>query len=107
MADLVELEPAQVQALLAGDAITLIDVREPAEFAAFHIAGAVSAPLSTLSAAALPPGAPDTLVFNCGIGKRSALAVARLQQAGVPVTQHLRGGLAAWKAAGLPVAAGG
>lgn len=100
---LVELGPTEVRDRLASREIVLIDVREAAEFAAGHIQGAISAPLSTLTPESLPGSAPDTLVFNCGIGKRSAMAVAKLRQAGVPVSCHLTGGLAAWRAAGLPI----
>lgn len=82
----------------------LIDVREPAEFDAEHIEGAKLFPLSTFDPNMLPKDVP--LIFNCGIGKRSAMAVARAQQAGYAHNTHLAGGLAAWKAAGLPTVIG-
>jgi rhodanese-related sulfurtransferase len=82
----------------------LIDVREPAEFDAEHIEGAKVFPLSTFDPNQLPKDVP--LIFNCGIGKRSAMAVARAQQAGYAHNAHLAGGLAAWKAAGLPIVIG-
>jgi rhodanese-related sulfurtransferase len=47
----------------------------------------------------LPEG---RLVFQCGVGKRSLAALQRYQAAGLPPAQHLQGGLAAWKQAGLP-----
>lgn len=106
MPTLVELSPQDVRDRLARNEIVLIDVREPPEFAAGHIPGAVLVPLSTLTPDALPDAAPETMVFNCGIGKRSAMAVAKLQQAGVPVTRHLTGGLTAWRNAGLPIVSG-
>jgi rhodanese-related sulfurtransferase len=84
--------------------VVLIDVREPAEFEAEHIEGARLFPLSTFDPNQLPKDVP--LIFNCGIGKRSAMAVARTQQAGYAHDAHLAGGLAAWKAAGLPTVAG-
>jgi rhodanese-related sulfurtransferase len=82
----------------------LIDVREPAEFEAERIAGAQLFPLSTLDPNQLPKDVP--LIFHCGIGKRSALALARAQAAGLPQDAHLAGGLQAWKAAGLPTVIG-
>jgi rhodanese-related sulfurtransferase len=82
----------------------LIDVREPAEFEAEHIEGARLFPLSTFDPNRLPKDVP--LIFNCGIGKRSAMAVARAQQAGYAHDAHLAGGLAAWKAAGLQTVIG-
>jgi rhodanese-related sulfurtransferase len=82
----------------------LIDVREPAEFEAERIAGAQLFPLSTLDPNKLPKDKP--LIFQCGTGKRSALALARTQQAGLAHEAHLAGGIQAWKAAGLPTIVG-
>jgi rhodanese-related sulfurtransferase len=82
----------------------VIDVREPNEFEAEHIAGAKLFPLSAFDPNQLPKDVP--LIFNCGIGKRSAMALARAQQAGYAHDAHLAGGLAAWKAAGLPTVSG-
>jgi rhodanese-related sulfurtransferase len=42
-------------------------------------------------------------VFHCGSGKRSLTAAERRLAAGQPHAAHMGGGLAAWKAAGLPV----
>ena len=96
-----ELSPAEIEAGLAGKTILLVDVREPQEFAAGHIAGAESAPLSRFDATALKPG-KRAIVLYCGVGQRSAMAAARCAQAGVEIGGHLRGGLSAWKGAGLP-----
>jgi rhodanese-related sulfurtransferase len=100
--ELVELGPDEVRQRMARYEIVLVDVREPAEFAREHIAGAQLFPLSRFNPAALPGGDPTKVVFQCAAGKRSAMAVARCQEAGVPANKHLRGGIAAWKAAGLP-----
>jgi rhodanese-related sulfurtransferase len=62
--------------------------------------------LSTFDPRALPDPA-DRIVFQCGSGKRSAMAVERCQAAGLPVDSHMAGGIAAWRAANLPTAAGG
>jgi rhodanese-related sulfurtransferase len=97
-----DFTPAQVKALLDGHRILLIDVREPAEFAAERIHGALNFPLSTFDPGALPPAGDRMMVFQCGSGKRSAMAVTRAQQAGHAIDAHLAGGIMAWKAAGLP-----
>jgi rhodanese-related sulfurtransferase len=97
--DLVELEPADVSARMAAGKVMLVDVREPNETAAERIPGAVLMPLSKFDPASLPQG---EVVLTCLGGKRSALAVARCREAGVAVRTHMRGGLTAWKAAGLP-----
>jgi rhodanese-related sulfurtransferase len=98
-----DLPPAEVADRVKQGAV-LIDVREPAEFDAEHIEGAQLFPLSSFDPNRLPKDVP--LIFNCGIGKRSAMAVARAQQAGYAHDAHLMGGLQAWKAAGLPTVIG-
>jgi rhodanese-related sulfurtransferase len=97
------LEPAEVARLLNAGKILLIDVREPAEYAAERIAGALLYPLSTFDAAALPEDGARRVVFHCGSGKRSLAAAERRVGAGQARAAHLGGGIAAWKAAGLPV----
>jgi rhodanese-related sulfurtransferase len=83
--------------------ILLIDVREPSEYASERIAGALLYPLSTFDAAMLPDDVPRQVVFHCGSGKRSLTAAERRLGAGQKHAAHLGGGIAAWKAAGLPV----
>lgn len=99
---LYDLGPAEVLAMLERDEILLIDVREPAEFAAERIHGALNFPLSTFDARALPSGGRERVVMQCGSGKRSAIAVERCQAAGLEVDAHLAGGITAWVQAGLP-----
>lgn len=96
------LSPEEIaQALKLGE-IILIDVREPMEFAGERIHGALLYPLSTFDAAFLPKDAARPIVLQCGSGKRSATAFEACARAGVPVRAHMRGGIGAWKAAGLP-----
>ncbi len=97
-----DLTPAELHALMQkGDAL-LIDVREPDEYAAMRIHGALNFPLSTFDPQALPDHAGRTVVFQCGSGKRSATAVQRCQAAGLGFDAHLAGGIMAWRGAGLP-----
>ena len=97
------LSPAELGALLLAGTVVLVDVREPAEFAAEHISGAVLHPLSTFDVEKLPAG---NLVFQCGSGKRSLTAVERAEEAGLPHRAHLAGGIMAWKQAGMPTQRG-
>ena len=101
-----DLTPQQVKAALDAHQILLIDVREPDEFAAEKIGGALNVPLSTFNPAALPDAGGKTVVLQCAGGKRSAMAVDRCRKANQAVETHLAGGLAAWKAAGLPTVTG-
>lgn len=101
-----DLTPQQVKVALDAREILLIDVREPDEFAAERIAGAVNVPLSTFNPAALPEAKGKTIVLQCAGGKRSAMAVDKCQKANQAIETHLAGGLGAWKAAGLPTVGG-
>ncbi|GAB2504228.1 rhodanese-like domain-containing protein [Pseudoxanthomonas sangjuensis] len=94
----------------------LIDVREPDEFAAGHLPGAINLPRGVLefSIAAHPALACQasdalarksrTLVLYCLSGARAALAADSLQQLGFEHVHSLAGGIAAWREAALPVA---
>lgn len=96
------LEPKDVARWLAEKSIMLIDVREPAEYEAEHIQGALLFPLSSFDPNALPDPRDLKVVFQCGSGVRSAKAVAASERAGLPFDSHMRGGIQAWKATGLP-----
>jgi rhodanese-related sulfurtransferase len=97
-----EYDPEEVQALLAAGKILLIDVREPLEYAAERIPGALLYPLSTFDAAQLPPEGPRQVVFSCAAGGRSLTAARQRMALGQPAA-HLAGGISQWKAEGLPV----
>lgn len=99
----VDIEPVEVAAFLAEGSIFLIDVREANEYAAGHIAGAFLCPLSRFDPHTLPDSGGRRVVFHCGIGGRSARAVAACQAAGLAIDSHMKGGIKAWIAAGLPV----
>ena len=58
--------------------------REPEEYAAERISGALLYPLSTFDAATLPDDGPRRVVFHCGSGKRSLAAAERRLAAGQP-----------------------
>ena len=83
--------------------ILLVDVREPSEYAAERIPGAMLFPLSTFNPEMLPQEEARPVVLHCGSGKRSADALNRCRVAGVVIAGHVEGGIAAWKAAGGPV----
>ncbi|MGD9841475.1 MAG: rhodanese-like domain-containing protein [Steroidobacteraceae bacterium] len=96
-----ELSPTEVHDLLARKQIILVDVREPAEYGAERIHGALLYPLSTFDPAFLPADASRPVVFHCAGGMRSLTAATRQLAAGSEAT-HMKGGIAAWISAGLP-----
>lgn len=97
-----EHSPATIQQLLQAREILLVDVREPQEFASARIHGAVLCPLSSFDPISLPPPDKMRVIFHCGSGKRSAMAVAKCQQAGINHHEHMTGGIQGWMAARLP-----
>jgi rhodanese-related sulfurtransferase len=99
------LNATEVARLLNAGKLLLIDVREPTEYASERIPGALLYPLSTFDAATLPDDGSRRVVFHCGSGKRSLTAAERRLAAGQTQAAHMGGGIAAWKAAGLPVMA--
>ncbi|HEX5856766.1 MAG TPA: rhodanese-like domain-containing protein [Microbacterium sp.] len=95
------MESITVQQLHARQGIPLIDVREPDEFAAGRVPGAVSLPMSQLGQRLdeLPEGAFDVI---CKVGGRSARVAQALTARGYDVA-NVDGGTDAWIAAGYPV----
>jgi len=83
----------------------LIDVSEPAEYAAGHAGGARNVPLGKLESAPgeLPKNKALPLVVLCASGARSARAVGILKKLGYENARSLNGGLRAWREANLPV----
>lgn len=81
----------------SGTPFVLIDVRQPDEFAAGHIEGAMLLPLNTLQAnlARLPKNVK--LVVYCRSGHRSATAVSFLMAHGYDRAVSLNGGFLAWQ----------
>jgi len=104
-ATLTILSPREVAERLEHGGVMLVDVRTPAEFAFERIGTGVNVPLESFSPAQLGPLAGTQVIFHCGSGKRSAMVAERCFTAGWTETAHMEGGLAAWKAAGLPTLA--
>jgi rhodanese-related sulfurtransferase len=83
------------------DDVTILDVREPVEWAHGHIDGAVHIPLMQLGERRQELPAGRTLVV-CAVGGRSAQAVAYLNQQGHDAV-NLHGGLVDWADSGRPM----
>ena len=90
-----------------GEAV-LVDVREPAEYAAARIAAATPVPLASVCIAALPAAPGKKLVVHCHAGVRSRTACEKLLAEDPNLNVYnLAGGISAWAQAGLPVETGG
>lgn len=87
----------------APDAV-LLDVREPAEWDAGHIAGALHLPMSQLTERVDEVPAGRRVVCVCRSGNRSGQVTAWLLAQGVDAV-NMDGGMLQWAAAGQPVVA--
>lgn len=77
----------------------LIDVRQPMEYAAGHLPGALLAPLAELESRLFHLPADRELVFYCSNGTRSRVAAdlaAEAELTALPI-RHLLGGILAWQ----------
>ena len=99
------LDPATAVQLMNREKAVVIDVCEPGEYAAGHIAGARNIPLGELEAklAGAVKNKALPLILVCQSGARSGRALATAKKLGFDNAQSLGGGLKAWAAAGLPV----
>lgn len=96
--------PAEAVQLINREKAVLIDVSEPAEYAAAHAGGSKNVPFGQLETSnELPKNKALPLVLVCPTGARAGRAVAVLKKRGHENTQALAGGLAAWREAQLPV----
>lgn len=95
------VEVADVRRLQSEGAV-LIDVREPREWAAGHPQGAKLIPLGRLDVE-LPKLRRDRqYLFICHSGRRGARATDKASRQGLNAA-NVRGGMARWTRAGLPV----
>lgn len=101
-----EVTPSELNDLLRSGRAVLVDVREADEFAAGHIDGALSMPLSGFQPSRLPQPADKIVILTCAAGRRSAMALDKAAGARPDVSTHLGGGMSAWRSAGLPMVQG-
>lgn len=88
--------------LALGNGATLIDIRDPDEYARERIPGAVNLPLAQLGVQPLPAG---PLIFHCRSGMRTSANMAMLAAAaGHAPCYMLGGGIEAWRGRGLGTA---
>ena len=98
----IEVTPERAAELIRDGGVQLIDVREPYEVEAGHIAGARHVELGSLSAQAETISRDEPVLFYCRVGSRSNMAATAFRRAGYRAFT-LTGGLVAWDAQGLPL----
>ncbi|MVU78065.1 MBL fold metallo-hydrolase [Nocardia sp. ET3-3] len=100
LADLVRTAPrtdaAELDRLVADNAVALIDIRNPAEHESGVIPAAISIPLAQLRSRLdeLPIDRP--IIVHCAGGWRSSVAASMLRAEGFDRVSDLRGGYRAW-----------
>ena len=103
------LRPAELRALLRGERSNerhesatasplIVDVREPREFSAGHLAGAVNIPVAELTARLQEIPAGSLPAFVCRSGARSLTACGIALRGGLAEAVNLEGGMLAWAA---------
>jgi molybdopterin/thiamine biosynthesis adenylyltransferase/rhodanese-related sulfurtransferase len=79
-----------------GDKFTLVDVREPYEYAIARIPEAKLVPLGSLPERLHEFDSADEIVLQCKSGKRSSDAYRIMERAGFKKISNLKGGITAW-----------
>ncbi len=99
------VNPTQATQLINREDALVIDVRDPAEFAAGHVLGAKNLPLARVDSpgADLAKRKDRPVIIYCDGGERAAKAAAALRKQGFTRVANLSGGIGAWQQAGLPV----
>lgn len=85
--------------------VFLLDVREPAEFQAAHVGGAVNIPQADLATRLTEVPRDQPIVCICQAGRRSLKAAHFLMQVGFTDVANVLGGTSAWVEAGQPAEA--
>ena len=95
------VDPAGAHTEILAGAV-LVDVREPYEYAAGHVADSVNIPLGSLPQHRNDIPAGRRVVCVCRSGNRSAQATAYLRDSGADAV-NLTGGVQAWHLQGQPL----
>ncbi|WP_234087302.1 rhodanese-like domain-containing protein [Azonexus sp. R2A61] len=99
------VNPGEATLLINREEAAVLDVREPAEFAAGHIPEALNIPVAKLDErlGELEKYREKPLIVCCAAGMRSNKACAELKKQGFAHLNNLSGGVDAWVAAGYPL----
>jgi len=101
------IEPPDLVRLVNSDAI-VVDVRSADAYARGHIVGSKNIPMDELEARvdSLQSGTQKPVIAVCQAGVSSNKAIDALRKGGFESVYGLKGGMAAWEQAGMPVVTG-
>jgi rhodanese-related sulfurtransferase len=102
------LTPTQATLLINRQNAEIVDLRGAEDYAGGHLPDARNIPLEQIEARAgeIDKFKDAPLILVCQNGVRSANACRQLQKLGFTQVASLAGGIAGWRAAGLPVRKG-
>ena len=100
-----ELDPLAASRVIAYRNALVLDVRPSDAYVRERVANAVSIPIDDLERRLddLAPAKDRSIVVYCGDGNTGERATRTMTELGYTDTANVRGGIAAWKNAGLPV----
>jgi rhodanese-related sulfurtransferase len=94
-----EIEPADLEPLLGGDGVRIVDIRSPAAFRRGHIPGSENVPFDELPNRVASLADADRIVTVCPHGQASVQAarlIASYEGTGDATVESLAGGLTEW-----------
>ena len=99
-----EVSPAEADARVRAGGVVLVDVREPHEWDAGHIRGALHVPKGSVEERieAAVPGRDTPVILYCGVGQRSLFAGRTMLAMGYSDVASMAGGIEAWQRDGFP-----
>ncbi|GHU35051.1 rhodanese-like domain-containing protein [Betaproteobacteria bacterium] len=102
------LSPTQATMLINREDAQIIDVRGADEYAGGHLPDSRNIPLEQLEARVeeLDKLKNTPLILVCQTGMRAVNACRQLEKLGFTKANNLSGGIAGWRAAGLPLRKG-
>ncbi len=98
-----DIDPAELADLMErGEAVQVVDVREPYEREAGHIADTRHIPMVELSSRAAELDRDLPVVFYCRVGARSDMAAQAFRASGFQA-KSMQGGLVRWAGENRPL----
>ena len=97
------IQPEEARELIESGRATVVDVREPWEYANGHIPNARLVPLAKILSAPSENVSADNVIFVCEVGQRSAVAAEVAASLGKEHLYNLEGGTSAWRERGFPI----
>lgn len=100
-----EVEPTGAVMLINRKDAVVIDLRNDKEYAEGHITGARHVPENSITdrLAELERYKTKPVIVACASGRRGAAVAGQLRKQGFTEAVTLRGGIAAWRQAGMPL----